>query len=611
GQIMKKGLALITKEERETLYKKWVKLEQTPFYRNPTFWTVVISMLILVIVVMAAVIAINRALKRQVDQRTEELRFNEKRLEALLRLNQMTNASLNEIMAFALQEAVKLTRSRFGYLAFADNTGWLFTLDSIYPTIAGQGWTAQKTPYGFPEEYRGFWGEAYATKEPVVANHYADSNPTMNGVPDTLGPIFRYMNIPVVRLGEVVVIAGVGNKPVPYDDADLRQVTLLMAGMWRMVQRRRAEEALKMSEKRFRDLVESSLTGISIIQEGQVIFRNPEQQRMVGLLSPLQSGGYNCIHPDDVKGVRQFYDGVLKREPDLNECEFRFASEAETYTDDRHTWVVCRAHPIEYQGKPSVLINSMDITRTKELERLLTVQDKMASLGLVSAGIAHEIRNPLSGINIYMSALEKKIRSGSPMDDVEPLIRQIQSASGKIESVIRRVMNFSKPCEPRMIKTRFNKPVREALKLCRTTLSKSHVQVEHHLAPDLPFCQAEPQLIEEVVLNLVTNSAAALEGWPKEKRIEVSTSFDGEETLTLVVADTGPGVPRDVRHRIFEPFFTTKRNSTGIGLSLCHRIVTDHGGTIRVEDGPEGGARFVMTLPALMTYENPLESLEI
>ncbi|VFQ43205.1 ATP-binding protein [Desulfoluna butyratoxydans] len=595
GSIMEKGLALITEEERADIYNKWVRLEQIPFYRNPTFWTVISSMFIVVAVIMAAVIAINRTLKMQVAQRTEELRVNEKRLEALLRLNQMTEASLDEIMAFAVKEAVKLTRSRFGYLAFADSTGWLFVHDSPY-AAAGKGWTATCTPEGFPDEFKGFWGEALARRVPVTTNDYPASNPAMKGVPTGVGPIFRYMNIPVLKRGEVVVVAGVGNKPVPYDDADQRQVTLLMAGMWRMVQRRRSEEALKQSEKRFRDLVESALTGITIVQAGEVVYNNPEQERIMGALAPFGTRRDETIHPDDLEAVNRFSEAVMNGEPGLHEAEFRFTPTTGSKDEGRQIWVTCRANPIEFQGESAMLINTMDITWAKELEHLLVVQDKMASLGHVAAGIAHEIRNPLSGINIYMSTLEKRVAAGRSMAELEPVFRQVRSASGKIESVIRRVMNFSKPCEPKIVLTRINKPVREALALSMMMLTKSNIHVEQRLDEALPRCYAEPQLIEEVVLNLITNAASALKAWPWEKRIRVSTFLEGGEII-LQVEDSGPGVPREVRDRVFEPFFTTKNNSTGIGLSLCHRIVTDHGGSIRVEEGEGGGARFVVALP--------------
>ncbi|WP_300673726.1 transporter substrate-binding domain-containing protein [Desulfoluna sp.] len=592
GTIMAKGVALITPEERAAIYEKWVRLEQTPFYRNPTFWTVVASMLLMVVVVMAAVIAINRTLKMQVAQRTEELRFNEKRLEALLQLNQMTDASLDEIMAFAVQEAVKLTRSRFGYLAFADSTGWLFTLNSL-SSSSSRDWTSRRTPEGFPHAYKGLWGNALTTQAPVITNDYLTSNPKMAGIPDGMGSVVRYMNIPVVRQGEVVVVAGVGNKHVPYDTADQRQVTLLMAGMWRMVQRRRSEEALKQSEKRFRDLVESALTGITIVQAGQVVYSNPEQKRIMGLLMPFSTENYESIHPDDVEAVKAFYGAIYAATPGLHELEFRFTAEGD---GGPLTWVNCRANPIEHQGEAAMLINSMDITRAKELERLLVTQEKMAALGHVAAGIAHEIRNPLSGINIYMSTLEKRMTAGRAISEIEPVFRQIRSASGKIESVIRRVMNFSKPCEPKIVLTQINKPVREALALSMMILTKSNIHVEQQMDEALPLCQAEAQLIEEVALNLITNAATALKAWPWEKRIRVST-FQRDSTIVLQVEDTGPGVPREERDRIFEPFFTTKNNSTGIGLSLCHRIVTDHGGSIRVEDSESGGACFVVTLP--------------
>jgi len=502
---------------------------------------------------------------------------------------------MDEIMAFAVKEAVKLTRSRFGYLAFADSTGWLFVHDSPY-SAAGKGWTATCTPEGFPEEFRGFWGEALARRVPVTTNDYPASNPAMKGVPTGVGPIFRYMNIPVLKRGEVVVVAGVGNKPVPYDDADQRQVTLLMAGMWRMVQRRRSEEALKQSEKRFRDLVESALTGITIVQAGEVVYNNPEQERIMGALAPFGTRRDEAIHPDDLEAVNRFSEAVMNGEPGLHEAELRLTPTAGDMGEGRQTWVTCRANPIEFQGESAMLINTMDITRAKELEHLLVVQDKMASLGHVAAGIAHEIRNPLSGINIYMSTLEKRVASGRSIAELEPVFRQVRSASGKIESVIRRVMNFSKPCEPKIVLTRINKPVREALALSMMMLTKSNIHVEQRLDEALPRCYAEPQLIEEVVLNLITNAASALKAWPWEKRIRVSTYLEGGEII-LQVEDSGPGVPREVRDRVFEPFFTTKNNSTGIGLSLCHRIVTDHGGSIRVEEGEGGGARFVVALP--------------
>ena len=179
--------------------------------------------------------------------------------------------------------------------------------------------------------------------------------------------------------------------------------------------------------------------------------------------------------------------------------------------------------PIEYKGKKAVLFNMIDVTKTREMERLLNIQDRMASLGRVAAGIAHEIRNPLSGINIYLNAMEK-LYMRSDLEKMEDVIAKIQSASSKIESVIKRVMDFSKPSEPKRIHIDIHKPIEEAVGLSSVMLRKTGIKVETILMEGLPPCYADPQLIEQVILNLITNAAEAMKDIVKEKKIEISTS---------------------------------------------------------------------------------------
>ncbi|MBW1798968.1 MAG: hypothetical protein JRJ21_11365, partial [Deltaproteobacteria bacterium] len=160
-------------------------------------------------------------------------------------------------------------------------------------------------------------------------------------------------------------------------------------------------------------------------------------------------------------------------------------------------------------------------TQAKELERLLMIQDKMSSLGRVAAGIAHEIRNPLSGINVYLNTLEKIYKRGQNIEKSEEIIRQMQSASGRIESVIRRVMDFSRPGEPKFVSIDINTPIREAIELSSVSLRKRGVKIEASLAEDLPSCRADSQLTEQLVLNLITNAAEAMKNIDGDKKIEV------------------------------------------------------------------------------------------
>jgi signal transduction histidine kinase len=259
-------------------------------------------------------------------------------------------------------------------------------------------------------------------------------------------------------------------------------------------------------------------------------------------------------------------------------------------------WVHCRASAVAFWGKEAVLINMMDVTRVKELENTLRIQDKMSSLGRVAAGIAHEIRNPLSGINIYLNTLEKLVDKGEAPDKAKQIIHQIQSASGKIESVIRRVMDFSKPNEPEFVPTNLNKPIEEAVNLSKVTLRKRKIQLEKILASDMPPVRADPRLLEQVVLNLITNAAEAMKAMEGDKHIEICSAVEGDHVV-VKISDSGPGVALHLRDKVFDPFYTTKNGSTGIGLSLCHRIITDHGGSMEISTSTWGGAEFKIMLP--------------
>jgi len=236
------------------------------------------------------------------------------------------------------------------------------------------------------------------------------------------------------------------------------------------------------------------------------------------------------------------------------------------------------------------------MTKAKELEHLLAIQDKMASLGRVAAGIAHEIRNPLSGINIYLNTLKKLYGKNGNEEKIKQIIGQIQSASHKIESVIRRVMDFAKPGEPRLALIDLNQPIMEAINLCAVTLRKSGISLESTLSEDLPTCKADATLVEEMALNILNNAAEAMKTKESDKKIVV-TSRAGRNGIILTFSDSGPGITPEVKDKIFDPYFTTKSDGTGIGLSLSHRIVTDHGGSLTVTDSDLGGAEFRIEIP--------------
>jgi PAS domain S-box-containing protein len=358
-----------------------------------------------------------------------------------------------------------------------------------------------------------------------------------------------------------------------------------------------ARKALEESEKRFRDLVENSLTGISIVQDNRVVYQNQEQERLLGPLPrSYLLADFEKIHPGDVELVRRLSQKIDRREIQTLEADFRIYPGGVKQNSKNMKWVNCRALLTEYRGKEAILVNMIDMTKAKELEHLLTIQDKMASLGRVAAGMAHEIRNPLSGININLNTLRKLHHREGSEEKVRQILAQIQSASHKMESVIRRVMDFAKPGEPRLALINLNEPIKEAINLSAVTMRKSGIALESALSENLPPCYADPALIEEMVLNLLNNAAGAMQKKTIDRQIVVS-SFAAGHDIVLTVSDSGPGVDPAIRDKIFDPYFTTKSDGTGIGLSISHRIISDHGGSITVSDSELGGAEFRVKIP--------------
>ena len=375
-----------------------------------------------------------------------------------------------------------------------------------------------------------------------------------------------------------------------------------VVGSWTdITDMKQAEEALRKSEEQFRDLIKNSPIGISIFQDQQFVYQNPEQIRINGSSSEKSIfEDLDKIHPDDLDKVKAAYRQILKGEVLTIEVDFRFFRSIEKQTRTDMRWVWCRAIAFKYYGKDAILVNAMDITKAKQLEHQLLIKNKMLSLGRVAAGIAHEIRNPLTGINTYLYTIEDFCDSDNlgpeEMEIMRQIVTQIQVASNKIESVIKRVMDFSKPGAPKMVRTNINESLEEAIKLSSVTMRKIDIKIEKSLAPDLPQCYADPHLIEQVVLNLITNAARAMENSNGNKRVEIKSSARNN-TLSIRVADSGPGVPVELREKIFDPFFTTKDDGSGIGLNIAQRIVADHNGSITLDSSKWGGAEFKIELP--------------
>ncbi len=355
------------------------------------------------------------------------------------------------------------------------------------------------------------------------------------------------------------------------------------------------------SQQQFKDLVEKSLVGIAIVQSGEIVYQNPELIRTLpDLAHKIVAKNFSFIHPDDQPQLIQAYQSLVDQKAPSVKADIRILPQGQDAVAMPIKWLNCRASAFKYQGADAILINLVDITHSKELEQLLLIRNKMASLGRVASGMAHEIRNPLTGITSYLYTLEQMCELNTllpkDIDLIKQIVSQLKLASHKVDAVIKRVLDFSKPTAPHMVAIDINVCLDNVLQLTAVTMRKAGIKITRTLTEGLPRCYGDAALIEQVFLNLIQNAGRAVKKSTQAKKIEVATCAEDNQ-IHISISDSGPGVPDELSEKIFDPFFTTSSDGSGIGLSIAQRIIADHNGAIAMQNGPLGGARFTVTLP--------------
>ena len=251
---------------------------------------------------------------------------------------------------------------------------------------------------------------------------------------------------------------------------------------------------------------------------------------------------------------------------------------------------------LDDRGRPrGRLLVLGDVTERKRTEETLRQTEKLASLGQLLAGVAHELNNPLSVVIGHATLLKRDLGGGPGVARVE----KIATAADRCARIVANFLAVARRRQPERGDTDVNQVLRDAVALLANQLQLDGVTIVLDLAPTLPAIRADAHQLHQVAVNLIANAQQAM--LDRGYRVLTVSSRDdaAARRVSFAVADTGPGVPPSMRHRVFEPFFTTKPvgMGSGLGLSVCRGIVEAHEGTIEVTDAPGGGARIVVTLP--------------
>jgi len=242
--------------------------------------------------------------------------------------------------------------------------------------------------------------------------------------------------------------------------------------------------------------------------------------------------------------------------------------------------------------------------RTKELTEMqshLIQSEKLASLGKLAAGIAHEINNPLGGILIYSHLLLEETNKNSPHYEN---LKKIVKETSRCKDIVKGLLEFARPKEPETAQVNINDIVENSLAIMERQALFQNIKIKKSYAPDMPRIVADSAQLQQVFMNIILNAAEAMDG---NGTLTLSTALDGDKThIEVKFSDTGHGIKEEDKRRLFEPFFSTKEvgKGTGLGLAISYSIVQKHNGTIKVESEVGKGSTFAVTLPVIREKEN-------
>jgi PAS domain S-box-containing protein len=244
-------------------------------------------------------------------------------------------------------------------------------------------------------------------------------------------------------------------------------------------------------------------------------------------------------------------------------------------------------------GPDGVAVVARDMSAQLRLERQFVRSEKLAALGSLAAGLAHEIGTPLNVISATAEYLMLDQPEGAPREQLKGIVGE----TDRISRLVRELLTFARGSNQGRVKVSVAEAVERVLRLVRIPMERKRVQVSTEIGPELSV-HAEPDGVHQLIMNLLLNAATAVsEGGSIRIEARAETVLGGEPSVALEVHDDGPGVPEPLRERIFDPFFTTRPDGTGLGLAVCAHVVSNHGGDIRVTTSPMGGACFVIHLP--------------
>jgi C4-dicarboxylate-specific signal transduction histidine kinase len=235
-----------------------------------------------------------------------------------------------------------------------------------------------------------------------------------------------------------------------------------------------------------------------------------------------------------------------------------------------------------------------DITESKQMQQQLIISDRLACIGELASGIAHEINNPLTSVICFSQLLLKKELPADVRED----LNIIDTGAQRAAAMVKNLLTLARTSQTHRQASQINNIIDDVLKLRAYPLAQDHIEICRRFAPDLPDIMVDCSQMQQVFLNIIMNAEFFMAKAHKMGTLTITTEKVGN-IVRISFADDGPGIPKENLNRVFDAFFTTKEagKGTGLGLSICHNIISEHGGKLYAKEGSTKGATFIIELP--------------
>lgn len=348
-----------------------------------------------------------------------------------------------------------------------------------------------------------------------------------------------------------------------------------------ITKRKLTEERFREGEERYHRIVEESPDGVIILKDEHCLFINQTGVEMLGLKKKSEIVGrpiYDFIHPGD---HNRFKQREMNKES-VGPIEKRFIR-----MDGEVIDVELKTIPTIYQDRPAIHMIIRDISEQKQTKNLIINSEKLTIAGQLAAGIAHEVRNPLTAIKGFFQMMENDLKENKMYFDV------ISSEINRIETILNELLVLARPQEVKFEKKNIEVIINHVITLLKTQSNLNSIEIIMSIEPNLPLINCNENQLKQVFINFLKN---AIEAMTQGGSIMIDIRKQYADRLVIRIIDQGSGIPIHLLNKIGEPFFTTKEQGTGLGIMICKNIIDEHQGEINI-DSSSNGTKVEICLP--------------